>query len=112
MVQQFNFNIYELVFLANLLCFLRMDGYQPLEDPESFKHGIEETERLFFMYYNSTSFQPELAADRWRQIQSVANAIVDLTDEPIRLPVSQLFHYSHPVDSVFLEGFSKAHISK
>ena len=109
-VQQFQFNIYELVFLANLLCFLRMGGYQPLEDPESFKQCIEETERLFFMYYSSSSFQPEMAANRWREILSVANAVIDLTDEPVRSPVSQLFYQSPPVDSIFLEGFSKANM--
>ena len=87
-----------------------MGGYQPLEDPESFKQCIEETEKLFFMYYNSTGFQPELAANRWREILNVANAVIDLTDEPIRLPVSQLFYQSPSVVSVFLEGFSKANM--
>ena len=88
-----------------------MGGYKPLEDPESFKQCIEETERLFYMYYNSTSFQPEMAANRWREILRVANAVIDLTDEPIRSPVSQLLKHSPTVEGIFLESFSKANMS-
>ena len=87
-----------------------MGGYKPLEDPESFKRSIEETERLFFMYYSNTGFQPELAAIRWREILCVANAVIDLTDAPVLSPVTQLFQQSPDVDGVFSEAFTKANL--
>ena len=98
-----------MIFLANLLCFLRMGEYKPLEDPESFKQCVEETERLFFMFHNNNGFQPESAAKRWSEILSVANSIVDLTDESVLSPVVQLLQNNPPVDSVFLQAFAKAH---
>ena len=97
-----------MVFLANLLCFLRMGGYKPLEDPESFKQCIEETEKLFLMFHGITGFQPELAANGWSEILHAANAVIDLTDEAVRNPVVQLLQNNRHVDSVFLQAFAKA----
>ena len=107
-VQQYKFNIYEIVFLANLLCFLRMGECKPLEDPESFKQCVEETERLFFMFHNNNGFQPESAAKRWSEILSVANSIVDLTDESVLGPLIQLLQNNPNDDSVFLQAFTNA----
>ena len=85
-----------------------MGEYKPLEDPESFKQCIEETERLFFTYYNNTGFDPEVAARRWREILIVANAVIDLTDGSDMSPVVQLLQHHPSADSIFLQAFSKA----
>ena len=109
-VKQFHLDLNEFAFLANLLCFLRMDdgSEQQLVNADAFSKAIEETKRLFSMHTNRINYDPGQTASRWLDLVKVANAIIDLTDEPLRKPIFQMFNHQHTITSVFLAAFARS----
>ena len=85
-----------------------MGSYRPLECPQVFENGIFNTQRLFAMFHNGNGFHPEITTKRWNDILTVANVVVDLTDEPVRTPIFKMISSVPPTQSVFAEAFAKA----
>ena len=80
-----------------------------IEQPEAFDKCIVETQRLFSMNRNRTSYDPEGTARRWQELIKLANVLIELTDRPLRTPIQQMFNNCcNQTDSVFLQSFARA----